>query len=159
MSSDTGDHDGNSSNRLHGIVSTTPDSEHGLKADAGRQQEETKVVLIWDVDETLVLFLSLLDGSFARAFQQVLFLPSLLAQNHGLRCHAQYFIASQHLIFLGCAMNACDINTRGQAHRQASCWSTFERLPFMAAVWAALWSGPTCVPPTQWGTLVYLGHP
>lgn len=25
-------------------------------------------VLIWDVDETLVLFLSLLDGSFAQAF-------------------------------------------------------------------------------------------
>ena len=30
--------------------------------------EQKLTVLIWDVDETLVLFLSLLDGSFARAF-------------------------------------------------------------------------------------------
>ena len=81
MSSDTQDHDGNN------ITSTMPDLEHGLKADAGRQQGERKVVLIWDVDETLLLFLSLLDGSFARAFQQVLFIPSQLAQYHGLRCH------------------------------------------------------------------------
>ena len=87
VSSETHDHDGNNIDRLHVITSTMPDSDHGLDLDAGRQQEERKVVLIWDVDETLVLFLSLLDGSFARAFQQVLFLPSQLAQYHGLRCH------------------------------------------------------------------------
>ena len=36
------------------------------KVDPADEQKPT--VLIWDVDETLVLFLSLLDGSFARAF-------------------------------------------------------------------------------------------
>ena len=35
----------------------------------GTADEQKLTVLIWDVDETLVLFLSLLDGSFARAFE------------------------------------------------------------------------------------------
>lgn len=35
-------------------------------------------VLIWDVDETLVLFLSLLDGSFAKAFGIQVCLPHQL---------------------------------------------------------------------------------
>ena len=38
--------------------------EQGVNGEGGHG----KTVLIWDVDETLVLFLSLLDGSFARAF-------------------------------------------------------------------------------------------
>jgi hypothetical protein len=106
VSSDTQEHDGNNVDGLHMITSTMPDCEHGPKADAGRQQEKSKVVLIWDVDETLVLFLSLLDGSFARAFQQVLFLPSQLAQYHGLRYNTQCFIAFRISEF-ACVRHVC----------------------------------------------------
>ena len=61
----------NSSSRSHG----TANQDHAPGAEAvsapgvesaGGQGKAT--VLIWDVDETLVLFLSLLDGSFAQGF-------------------------------------------------------------------------------------------
>lgn len=49
----------------------------------GHADEQKPTVLIWDVDETLVLFLSLLDGSFARAFgMQVLSCHKCLAPIH-----------------------------------------------------------------------------
>ena len=49
----------------------------------GHADEQKPTVLIWDVDETLVLFLSLLDGSFARAFgMQVLSRHKCLAPIH-----------------------------------------------------------------------------
>ena len=48
--------------------------EQGLNREGGHGKA---TVLIWDVDETLVLFLSLLDGSFARAFGKQVFLALL----------------------------------------------------------------------------------
>lgn len=52
----------------HGSQVAVPDSKRGRMADS-RADQGRSTVLIWDVDETLVLFLSLLDGSFATAFQ------------------------------------------------------------------------------------------
>ena len=73
------------------------DSRKRRKVGIANEQQST--VLIWDVDETLVLFLSLLDGSFAQAFgMQVLschtctdfhrYMANLSADSMSSPCHS-----------------------------------------------------------------------
>lgn len=68
-------------------------------------------------------WMAALRGPFSRCCS---YLPSLL----NTMAYATILNASLHSVFqslLVCAMYACDMHTRGQVHRQASCWSTLVR--------------------------------